>query len=125
MVAGRTQARLVSFERGNSSVYMQEIATGAREVVSSQKGINGAPQFSPDGSKLSLTLSFGGNPDIYVMDLGSRHSTQLTKHFAIDTEAAWMPDGQSLIFLSDRSGKPQLYQMSVGGDDSNAYNVPR
>src|ERR1700761_652935 len=63
----------VSFERGNSSVYMQEIATGAREVVSSQKGINGAPQFSPDGSKLSLTLSYAGNPDVYVIDLATRH----------------------------------------------------
>ena len=108
----------VSFERGNSSVYMQEIATGAREVVSSQKGINGAPQFSPDGSKLSLTLSFGGNPDVYVMDLATRHTTQMTKHFAIDTEAAWMPDGQSLVFESDRSGKPQLYQVGLGGGDA-------
>ena len=107
-----------SFERGNSSIYVQEIATGAREVVSSNKGINGAPAFSPDASKLALTLSYGGSPDIYVMDLATRHTTQLTKHFAIDTEAAWMPDGQSLIFTSDRSGKPQLYQVPVGGGDS-------
>ncbi|MEP6484804.1 MAG: Tol-Pal system beta propeller repeat protein TolB [Rudaea sp.] len=108
----------VSFERGNSSVYVQEIGTGAREVVSSTKGINGAPNFSPDGSKLALTLSYGGNPDVYVMDLATRHTTQLTKHFAIDTEAVWMPDGQSLVFLSDRSGKPQLYQVGLGGGDA-------
>ena len=107
-----------SFERGNSSIYIQEIGTGAREVISSAKGINGAPAFSPDGSKLALTLSYGGNPDIYVMDLATRHTTQLTKHFAIDTEAAWMPDGQSLVFLSDRSGKPQLYQVGLGGGDA-------
>jgi TolB protein len=106
-----------SFERGNSSIYIQEIGTGAREVISSAKGINGAPAFSPDGSKLALTLSFGGNPDIYIMDLATRHNTQITKHFAIDTEAKFMPDGQSLVFLSDRSGKPQLYQVGVGGGD--------
>ena len=108
----------VSFERGNSSIYIQEIGTGAREVVSSNKGINGAPSFSPDGSKLSLTLSYGGNPDVYIMDLASRHTTQMTKHFAIDTEAVWMPDGQSLVFLSDRSGKPQLYQVPISGGDA-------
>lgn len=108
----------VSFERGNSSIYIQEIATGSREVVSSSKGINGAPAFSPDGSKLALTLSYGGNPDIYVMDLAGRHTTQITKHFAIDTEATWVPDGQSVIFTSDRSGKPQLYQASAGGGDA-------
>ncbi len=108
----------VSFERGNSSIYIQEIATGSREVVSANKGINGAPAFSPDGSKLALTLSYGGNPDIYIMDLASRHLTQITKHFAIDTEAKWMPDGQSLIFTSDRSGKPQLYQSAATGGDA-------
>jgi Periplasmic component of the Tol biopolymer transport system len=30
----------VSFERGNSSIYIQDIATGARELVSSFRGIN-------------------------------------------------------------------------------------
>jgi len=108
----------VSFERGNSSIYLQEIATGSREVVSANKGINGAPAFSPDGTRLALTLSSGINPDIYVMDLGSRHLTQITKHFAIDTEPVWMPDGQSLIFTSDRGGKAQLYQAPVSGGDA-------
>lgn len=41
----------VSFERGNSSIYLQDIATGARELVSSFRGINGAPSFSPDGRR--------------------------------------------------------------------------
>ena len=108
----------VSFERGNSSIYIQEISTGAREVISSAKGINGAPSFSPDGSKLALTLSYGGNPDIYVMNLASKEKLQLTKHFAIDTEPTWMPDGQSIIFTSDRSGKPQLYQVSAAGGEA-------
>ena len=108
----------VSFERGNSSIYVQEIATGAREVLSARKGINGAPAFSPDGSKLAVTLSFGGNPDIYVMNLANHQLTQITRNFAIDTEAKWMPDGQSLIFTSDRSGKPQLYQAAATGGDA-------
>src|SRR4029079_2504588 len=61
----------VSFERGNSSIYVQEILTGSREVVSSFKGINGAPAFSPDGNRLAMTLSMSGNPEIYVMDIAS------------------------------------------------------
>jgi TolB protein len=107
----------VSFERGNSSIYIQEIATGSRQVVASYKGINGAPAFSPDGSRLALTLSMSGNPEIYVMDLASRRSTQVTRHFSIDTEAQWTADGQSLVFTSDRAGKPQLYQVPATGGD--------
>jgi TolB protein len=106
----------VSFERGNSTIYVQEIASGAREVFASFKGINGAPAFSPDGSRLAMTLSKGGNPEIYVMDLGSKSLTQVTRHFGIDTEAAWTPDGH-LVFTSDRAGKPQLYMVSAGGGE--------
>jgi len=109
----------VSFERGNSAIYVQDIATGAREVVSANKGINGAPAFSPDGGRLALALSHGVNPDIYVLDLGSRKLTQITRHFAIDTEPTWSPDGSSIVFTSDRSGKPQLYEVSAAGGDGN------
>ena len=105
----------VSFERGNSSIYIQNISTGARELVSSFRGINGAPTFSPDGRKLALTLSRSGNPEIYVMDLGSKQLTQLTNQFGIDTEPTWSADGSSIYFTSDRGGRPQIYRVSAGG----------
>jgi TolB protein len=107
----------VSFERGNSTIYVQEINTGARSVVASFKGINGAPAFSPDGSRLALTLSKSGNPEIYVMDLGSKALTQVTRHYGIDTEPVWMPDGRTLLFTSDRAGKPQVYSVSAAGGE--------
>ncbi|MEO7062747.1 MAG: Tol-Pal system beta propeller repeat protein TolB [Dokdonella sp.] len=109
----------VSFESGNSSIYLQDLGTGSRQVVSSFKGINSAPAFSPDGNRLAMSLSKGGNPDIYIMDLGSRALTQITKHFAIDTEPQWAPDGQSIYFTSDRSGKPQIYQVSPSGGEAS------
>ena len=108
----------VSFERGNSSIYVQEIATGSREILAANKGINGSPNFSPDGTRLALTLSMSGNPEIYVMDLAARRSSQVTRHFGIDTEPVWTADGQSLLFTSDRSGKPQIYQVPAAGGDA-------
>jgi TolB protein len=105
----------VSFERGNSSIYIQDITTGARELIASFRGINGAPEFSPDGRRLALTLSKSGNPEIYVMDLGSKALTQVTNQFGIDTSPTWSADGASLYFTSDRGGKPQIYQVSASG----------
>jgi TolB protein len=109
----------VSFERGNSSIVVQDIATGAREVVAGFKGINSAPSFSPDGRRLAMALSKSGNPEIYVMDLGSRALTQVTSQFGIDTEPVWSADGTSLYFTSDRSGKPQIYQAPAGGGSAS------
>ncbi|PJK00546.1 Tol-Pal system beta propeller repeat protein TolB [Lysobacteraceae bacterium NML91-0213] len=105
----------VSFERRNSSIYIQDINTGARELVSSFRGINSGPAFSPDGRRLALTLSRSGNPEIYVMDLGSKALTQLTNHFGIDTSPAWSHDGSSVYFTSDRGGRPQVYQVPAAG----------
>ena len=105
----------VSFEKGNSAIYMQDVATGARELISSGRGINGAPAFSPDGSRMALTLSRSGNPEIYVRDLAGGRETQLTQHWAIDTEPTWSPDGRTIYFTSDRGGKPQIYSIPAAG----------
>lgn len=115
---GRSLA-YVSFESGNSAVYIQDVASGAREKVASFRGINGAPSYSPDGNRLALTLSKGGNPDIYVMDLASKHLTQVTNHFGIDTEPTWNADGASLYFTSDRGGRPQIYQVGASGGSAS------
>ena len=115
----RRRIAYVSFERGNSTIYIQEIATGAREVISSFRGINGAPSFSPDGRRLALTLSRTGNPEIYVMDLGSKALTQVTRQFGIDTSPTWSADGATLYFTSDRGGRPQVYQVAAGGGSAN------
>jgi len=109
----------VSFERGNSSIYVQDIASGTRELLTSFRGINSAPAFSPDGNKVALSLSRSGNPEIYVMDLQSRQLIQLTRHFAIDTEPTWSADGQRIYFTSDRGGRPQIYQVSASGGEAS------
>ncbi len=110
-----TRLAYVSFESGNSAVYVQDIIQGTRSRISGRAGINSAPAWSPDGRYLALTLSVGGSPDIYIMDMGARDIKRLTSATSIDTEACWMPDSKSLLFTSDRSGGPQIYRVSVNG----------
>lgn len=107
----------VSFESGNSNIYVQDIATGSRQLMEAHaKGINGAPAWSPDGRTLAVALSFSGSLNIYVLDVASRHETQITTDsLAINTQPAWAPDGKSIYFTSDRSGKPQIYQVPAHG----------
>jgi TolB protein len=119
----------VSFEGGQSAIYVQEVFTGQRQKVTSFKGINSAPAWSPDGKKLAMTLSKDGNPDIFVFDLATRKLRPVTRHYAIDTEPAWSPDGRHLVFTSDRGGKPQIYSVPTSGGSAkrvtfqNSYNA--
>jgi TolB protein len=115
----------VSFETGVSRIFVQELATGRREVVSSAPGINGAPAWSPDGRRLALVLGgVDGNLDIHVLTLANKELRRLTTHPAIDTEPAWAPDGQSIYFTSDRAGGPQVYQVGLDGAESPSRDLP-
>ncbi|MBI3188965.1 MAG: Tol-Pal system beta propeller repeat protein TolB [Gammaproteobacteria bacterium] len=107
----------VSFEHRRSEIFIQNLQTGQRDVVSKSEGINGAPVWSPDGRQLALTLTSGDNPDIYVLDITSKKLQQVTRHWSIDTEPSWMPDGREIVFTSSRSGKPQLYRVNVNQGD--------
>lgn len=104
----------VSFENRLSAVYIQRVRTGERRLVSQRLGVNGAPAFSPDGSRLALTLSgSGGNLDIWLLDLATQGLTRLTDDPAVDTEPTWSPDGKSIYFTSDRAGGPQIYKLEL------------
>lgn len=103
----------VSFEGKRSMVYMQDVASGKRELIAQYRGINSAPAWSPDGRKIALTLSRDGNPEIYIRDVKTGRLERITRHSAIDTEPAWSPDGRYLVFTSDRAGGPQIYQMDL------------
>ena len=104
----------VSFEGNRAAIYTQDVATGARQIVSKQPGINGAPAWSPDGRKMALVLSTTGYPKLYILDLASQNLTQITDDISIDTEPSWAPDGQSLLFTSNRGGSPQIYRIYIG-----------
>lgn len=106
----------VSFESGQSAIYVQEVASGRRLQLTDFEGLNSAPAWSPDGRRLAMSLSKDGNPDIYIMDLADRSLNRITSSSSIDTEPEWAPDSSALLFTSDRSGGPQIYRHRFSGD---------
>ncbi|MCV6637566.1 Tol-Pal system beta propeller repeat protein TolB [Candidatus Albibeggiatoa sp. nov. NOAA] len=110
-----TRVAYVSMENKRTAVYIQNIRSGKRQLLSNYKGINSAPAWSPDGGRIALSLSKDGNPEIYIINLAGRSLTRITNNPAIDTEPEWSPDGKSLVFTSDRSGAPQIYHVSAYG----------
>ena len=105
----------VSFENQHSAIYLSDIASGSRELLSNSSGMNNAPAFSPDNKTLALVLSkSSGTPNIYTMNLATRALTQLTDGagIQINTEPSWSSDGNSLIFTSNRDGGPQIYRFT-------------
>ena len=108
-----------SFMRGNPDLYVTGGAGGRPTQLAKYRGMNTGASFSPDGSKIALTLSKDGNPEIYVINAKDGSIIKrVTDNRAIDTSPAWSPDGSQLAFVSDRNGGPQIFVTSASGGDA-------
>ncbi len=121
----------MSYGQGDPRVYLMNIDTGQREIVSSIAGMSFSPRFSPDGQRLIFSLQRGGNSNLFVMDLRSKATTRLTDTQVIDTAPSYSPDGTRICFESDRGGKQQIYVMAAAGGEAQrisfgdgAYSTP-
>jgi TolB protein len=105
-----------SFMRNNPDLYVTGGGGGRPRKLSSHPGMNTGAAYSPDGSKIALTLSKDGNPEIYVINASDGSIVRrITNDKAIDTSPAWSPDGSKIAFVSDRNGGPQIFVVSSGG----------
>ncbi|WNO08110.1 Tol-Pal system beta propeller repeat protein TolB [Teredinibacter sp. KSP-S5-2] len=105
----------VSFETSRPAIFRQNIRTGEREQLTNFRGLNGAPAFSPDDTKLAMVLSKDGNPEIYTLEIATKKLRRVTQTSSsvIDTEPNWTEDGKGIIFTSNRGGNPQIYQIHL------------
>ena len=100
-----------SFEGKRQAIYVQDVATGSRNVIAKSPGINAAPAWSHDGSKMAIVLSTSGEPKIYIFDLATKQLRAITSGESLDTEPNWGPNHAYLIFTSSRSGNAQIYKV--------------
>lgn len=101
--------------KGPPRVYLQNVDSGRRELMGNFPGMSFAPRFSPDGSRVAMSLSQDGRTNLYEMDVRGRSLRRLTNSPAIDTSPSYSNDGTQIVFNSDRGGTQQLYIMPAGG----------
>lgn len=99
-------------------VYFFDLAT-KQVTVLKEPGMQSAPRFSSDSSKIVYSKSIDGYSCICTYDLKTKKITQLTRAYgkSIDTSPCFSNDDKKIVFNSDRSGTQQLYVMNADGSD--------
>jgi len=87
--------------------------------LSSPRGEESFPKFSPDGSVLAFSGNYDGNLDIYVMPVAGGLPRRITHHGAPDRVVGWYPDGKHILFATTMTSYKdrfnQLYKVPAEG----------
>ncbi|MEJ2080392.1 MAG: PDZ domain-containing protein, partial [Acidobacteriota bacterium] len=108
--------------------------------LTTDKGYDQMPRFSPDGSLIAFTGDFDGNTDVFTMPAEGGPVTRLTFHSDVVPDAplrwgpnnmvvTWTPDGKKILFLSRRktfnSWFGRLFLISKDGGLPEQLEVPK
>ena len=73
---------------------------GLAQRISSPKGEEMFPRFSPDGTRIAFSGNYDGNIDVYVVPVRGGVPDRVTHHPEADRLVDWCPDGKSLLYAS-------------------------
>ena len=101
---------------------------GAAQRLSSPRGEESFPRFSPDGTKIAFSADYDGNQDVYVVDAHGGEPLRVTHHPMADRIVDWYPDGRSLLvataMASGRQRYSQFYKVPATGGLPERLPVP-
>lgn len=96
---------------------MNANGTGTPTRLTNYNLLDGAPDWSPDGTKIVFERQIG-NREIHVMNAdGTGDPTRLTTNAVHDTGPAYSPDGQKIAFASQPTSTAEndIYEMNTNG----------
>jgi tricorn protease len=102
-------------------------AGGDAVRLTSSRGVEASPFFSPDGKSIAFSGEMDGNFDVYTVPSGGGVPKRLTADPAADLVAGWSPDGKSVVFASEllsNTDLPRLFTVSAGGGYPKSLPLP-
>ncbi|MFC1849042.1 PDZ domain-containing protein [candidate division CSSED10-310 bacterium] len=93
---------------------------GLAHRLSSPKGKEFFPKFSPDGQTIAFSANYDGNIDVYLMPSAGGSPERLTHHPGFDRVVEWYPDGKHVLYGSRMNSPPtsrcnRFHKLSVKG----------
>ncbi len=101
---------------------------GTAQRLSSPKGEETFPRFSPDGKHIAFSGNYDGNTDVYIIPVGGGIPGRITHHPFTDNIVDWYPDGKSLLYVSGmsspRTNFRKFFKTSINGGIPEKLPLP-
>jgi tricorn protease len=101
---------------------------GVAHRLSTPKGAESFPRFSPDGTQIGFTGNYDGNLDVFVMPSDGGTPTRVTHHPDPDRMLDWYPGGENILFATPMTSEKQrfnkLYRVPATGGLPEQLPVP-
>lgn len=122
-------------------LYIVSANGGIARKLTSHKGYEMFPRFSPDGKYIAFTAQYDGNTEVYVMPAEGGVPRRLTYTATLERDdvsdrmgpnnivMCWTPDGKYIVFRSRMKNwnafHGKLYKVSLDGDIPEELPLPR
>jgi tricorn protease len=101
--------------------------TNARQITT-HKGREINPVFSPDGKWIAFSGQYDGNTDVYMVSAEGGIPERLTWHPYTDQVRGFTPDGEAVLFNSSRfaanRNRGRLFTVSIEGGMPEPMKIP-
>lgn len=96
-------------------IYSYELADGSVDRLTNRSGVLTAPEYSPDGSRITYTRWTPNSEKYQIMIMERNGNDQHNIPSIEGWDPTWSPDGKHILFASDRNGSVQLFAIREDG----------
>jgi serine/threonine-protein kinase len=102
---------------GGSHLYSVRSDGTDRRELTSGSGTEHRPRWSPDGSRVAVTVARTGGSDLWLIDARTKAMSRLTTAEGSDDPAEWTPDGRRVIYRSVSPAGMALKWVALDGSE--------
>jgi len=108
-------ATTLSFE-GDQEIYLVRPDGSITRRITSSRGIDVSPTFSPDGSRMAFVSARNGLPQIFIQDMQTGAVKRLTYSGRYNTQPSWSPGGDKIAYTTwEKSGEINIFVINADG----------
>ena len=101
---------------------------GVARRLSSPKGQEMFPKFSPDGTRIAFSGNYDGNTDVYIIPAHGGTPERLTHHPDADLVVEWYRDGKHVLYRSQMKSPSRrfnrFFKQSIEGGLPDTLPLP-